>query len=296
MKGLSERFFAALLRNKILSSDRLGEEGEAQACGGALEVLNRSVPEVLFIRLLTLGLIRGAMFEDMVKNPCQLVRGGRNRLRRPFAGAHAPIITAQGGLGAPQGLGRQAQGLRRAAVAFEGLAAQHLAPRDVVVGCQAQPRGKLLLGGPLAHIRADFRQEDLGTAGLQALHGRQIKAQNPIQAGPHVEGRRILGMGVGLGIRPQGRRGRLLLIGGLDGGIVLLEVGVTFLHLRGVEVIERQRLLEGKDVFGTIVPTERLDNLRLTALAAPVAQARQDLRVPLPGHDRPDDLPLPSCR
>ena len=109
------------------------------------------------------------MFEDMVKNPGQLVRGGRDRLRGAFAGPQPPIITAQGRLGAPQRLRRQAQHLRRAAVAFEGLAAQHLAPRDVVVRSQAQPRGEVLLGGPLAHIRADFRQEHLGTARLQAL-------------------------------------------------------------------------------------------------------------------------------
>ena len=184
----------------------MGEEGEAQARGGALEVTNRPLPEVLFIGLLTLGLIGRAMFEDMIENAGQLMRGGGDRLRGAFTGAQPAIITAQGRLGAPQGLRRQAQGLRRAAVAFEGLAAQHLAPRDVIMRGQAQPRGEVLLGGPLAHIRADLRHEHLGTARLQAVGGRQIHAQNPIQARPHVKRRGILGMGVGLGIRPQGRR------------------------------------------------------------------------------------------
>src|SRR5215208_5098219 len=105
-KGLSERFFAAprlLLRNKISSSDRLGDEGETQPSGATLEVRNRSLTEVLLIGLLTLGLIRRAMLEDMVENTRQLMRGGRDRLRGAFAGAHAPIIPAQGRLGAPQG-------------------------------------------------------------------------------------------------------------------------------------------------------------------------------------------------
>ena len=71
--------------------------------------------------------------------------------------------------------------------------------------------------------------------------------------------------------------------GRLDGRIVLLEVGVAFLHLRRIEVIEGQRLLERKDVLGAVVAAQRLGNLGLTALAAPVAQARQDLRVALAG-------------
>ena len=160
------------------------------------------------------------MFEDMIENPRQLMRGGGDRLRRPFTGPQPAVITAQGRLGAPQGLGRQAQGLGRAAVAFEGRAAQHLAARDVIIGRQAQPGSKVLLRGPLAQVRADLRHDDLGTAGLQPVGGRQIDAQNPIQARPHVERRGILGMGVGLGVGPQGRRGRLV-VGRLDGRIVL---------------------------------------------------------------------------
>ena len=265
----------------------MGEEREAQARGGALEVTNRPLPEVLFISLLTLRLIGRAMFEDMIEHPGQLMRGGGDRLRRPFTGPQPPIITAQGRLRAPQRLRRQAQPLRRAAVAFEGLAAQHLAPRDVVMRSHAQPGGEVLLGGPLAHVRADFRQEHLGTARLQAVYGSQIHAQNPIQAGAHVKGRGILGLGVGLGLRPQRRRRGLLVIDRLDDRIVLFEIGVAVLHLRGVEVIEGQRLLERKHVFGTVMPAQRLGNLRLTAVAAPLAQARQDLRVALPGRQSP---------
>ena len=265
----------------------MGEEREAQSRGGALEVTNRSLPEVLFIGLLTLGLIGRAMFEHMIENPRQLMRGGRDRLRGPFAGPHAPIITAQGRLGAPQGLGRQAQGLRRAAVAFEGLAAQHLAPRDVVMGSQAQPRGKVLLGGPLAHIRADFRHEDLRTAGLQA---RRWPSDQPPESDTSRPARQTPGHswhGSWAWDRAPRAAGASLVIGGLDGRIVLLEVGVAFLHLRGVEVIEGQRLLERKDVFGAVVAAQRLGNLGLTALAAPVAQARQDLRVALAGRQSP---------
>src|SRR6266852_8120228 len=169
------RFFASaalwLLRNKISSSDRLGDEGEAQSSCATLEVTKGSLAEVLVIGLLTLGLIGSAMFEDMIEHTRQLVRGGRNRRRRPFAGSQPAIITAQGRLRAPQRLRRQAQRLRRTAVAFEGLAAQHLAPRDVIMGSQAQPRGKVLLRGPLAHIGADLRQEHLRTARLQAVGG-----------------------------------------------------------------------------------------------------------------------------
>ena len=108
--------FALLLRNKLSGRDRLGEEREAQAGGGAREVTNGAVTEVLVIGLLTLRLIRCAMGKDMVENASQFMRGGGDRRGWPLAGAQAAIITAQGRLRAAQGLGGQAQHLRRTAV------------------------------------------------------------------------------------------------------------------------------------------------------------------------------------
>ena len=60
--------------------------------------------------------------------------GGGDRLRGAFTGPQPAVITAQGRLGAPQGLGRQAQGLGRATVAFEGVCcgAPHNEVRRVV--------------------------------------------------------------------------------------------------------------------------------------------------------------------
>src|SRR5918996_2584429 len=77
--------FAALLRNKISGSDRLGEEREAQSRRGALEVTNGPLTEVVFIGLLTLRLIRSARVEDMRENPRQLMRGGGDGVRGAFA-------------------------------------------------------------------------------------------------------------------------------------------------------------------------------------------------------------------
>jgi hypothetical protein len=103
--------FALLLRNKISGSDRLGEEGEAQSRRGALEVTNSPLTEVVFIEFLTLRLIRRAMFEHMIEHTRQLMGGGRDRRRGAFAGSQPAVIAAQGRLGAPQRLRRQAQRL-----------------------------------------------------------------------------------------------------------------------------------------------------------------------------------------
>src|SRR5581483_6104952 len=97
-----------LLRNKLSGSERLGEEREAQPCSVTFEVANRALALMLIIGLLTLRLIRGAMFKDMVENAGQLMRRGRNRRRWAFAGPQATIITAQGRLRAPQRLRGQA--------------------------------------------------------------------------------------------------------------------------------------------------------------------------------------------
>ncbi len=121
-KGLGVRFFAALLRNKTLGSDRLGEEREAQSRRGALEVTDRPLTEVLVIGLLTLWLIRSAMFEHMIENTRQLMRSGRGRLRGAFARPQPAVITAQGRLRAPHAtilcsIGVQNQTQKRAAAA-----------------------------------------------------------------------------------------------------------------------------------------------------------------------------------
>ena len=59
---------------KCSSRDRLGEEREAQPCRVPFEVANRSVTNMFIIGLLTLRLIRGAMFKDVVENPGQLTQ------------------------------------------------------------------------------------------------------------------------------------------------------------------------------------------------------------------------------
>lgn len=70
---------------------------------------------------------------------------------------------------------------------------------------------------------------------------------------------------------------------------MLLKVGVACLDLPRVEVIQGQRLRERKDGFGTRMATQRPGNLRLTVVAADVAQPRHALRLSLPGHDGPED-------
>src|SRR6266849_1328253 len=90
------RFFAALLRNKISGSDRLGEKREAQSRRGPFEMTNSPLTEVLVIGLLTLRLIGSAMFEHMIEHPRQLMRRGRDRVRRAFARPQPAVITAQG--------------------------------------------------------------------------------------------------------------------------------------------------------------------------------------------------------
>lgn len=54
------------------------------------------------------------MLTQVIDNACQFVSRGRDGRLGPLARPQAAVIPAQGGLGVPQGLGRQAQGLRGA--------------------------------------------------------------------------------------------------------------------------------------------------------------------------------------
>ena len=201
--------------------------------------MDSPLPEVLFIELLTLRLIRRTMFKDMIEHTGQLMRGGGDCLRRAFARPQPPIITAQGRLGASQRLRHQAQHLCRTTVAVEGFAAQPLPPEISLCGANPSQEAKCFSVGHLLRSVPISDTSTWETTRLQASCSRQIQAQNPIQAGAHVKCRGVRGLGVGLGIRSQRRRRGLRVRDRLDRRIVLFDVGVAVLHLRGVEVRQR---------------------------------------------------------
>jgi len=152
---------------------------------------------ILLGRDMLIGL---TMFQEMINNARQFMRGGDNGLGTAQTGSHPPIECAQGARAATERLRRQPQGLRRPIVHVERAASDHLAARNVVVGRQSQPRAKMFFGAPLPHIRSRFSHHQLHGALIQSRHLCQVHTGQAVQMSTHITGGRVLAMRVDFAI------------------------------------------------------------------------------------------------
>src|SRR5215469_13222730 len=69
---------------------------------------------------------------------------------------------------------------------------EHLVSADPVVWAKSQPRSKVCLGFPSAHVESHFTYQRLGDHHVDAVNPRQIYSCNPLQFIGEVELRSIL--------------------------------------------------------------------------------------------------------
>ena len=85
-------------------------------------------------------------------------------------------------------MGGQPEGRRGPVGGLFRAGAQGLPARDVLVGGQAKPGGKVLHRGPPMHIQADFGDDRLDGEHLQAIDLGQIHTGHLIQVAAQIEG------------------------------------------------------------------------------------------------------------
>src|SRR6266849_3313145 len=69
--------------------------------------------------------------------------------------------------------------------------AEHLVSTDAVVGTQSQPRSKVCLRVPPAHVQPHLTDHRLGYQQVNAIDPRQIHPADPVEFAAQVKARRV---------------------------------------------------------------------------------------------------------
>ena len=174
---------------------------------------------------------------------------------------------------------------------FKCFVPQYLAPGDLVFGRQSQPGAEMLLGRKLLpDIAPHFHDHRLRQRDPKAIHQAQIHTTDPIQVFADLLRilRCILAVRVPLLVRYRWQFSALPI--GTYHSILTIDLLVTGLDLLRVKIIQLQRLLQDKQMLFPPSPGQRFSNLLFTVLATRVPQRCQHPGIPLPCHDRADDL------
>jgi hypothetical protein len=200
------------------------------------------------------------------------MRAARRRWKAP----RAVSVRATVGRHAERGRGPIGRGLCARA--------QQPPARDFVARREREPRGEVLLGGPAAHVGANFRDQREGRLWRDAVDLGEVDAP-----GERVEGRPNLEPGLVAARGPFDTRRRHGRRGGEAPGRQGLQVRLngtvarTELHLTGL--VEREILLKHEQVFRSIVAGQGLFNGGAGRAAAMVTVRGEVMRVAAPRED-----------
>jgi hypothetical protein len=193
---------------------------------------------------------------------------GRDRLRRAEPAAEATILRPEVALAAQERGGGEAE---RRGLPIDDVAsasAQDLVAAGAIVGTEPEPRGEMGLGLPAGHVEADFADQGLGDADIDAVDAGEIDATDAGELVPEIKLRRLRSRLAG---RPAGRRrgvdGVARLVG--HGVQVRLEGPVAFDDALPIGVIEVDLLL------GSVWATTR------RTAAEPLASSMSFLAIPV---------------
>lgn len=127
---------------------------EAEARGAALKLLDDTISVPLLVLISSRILVLHAEAHRAVEEDGELARRGGHGLGLADPASQATVERAEGSLGAADVDGHEAQLRRKAAGALAGAGGEHLATADLAPRRQTEPRGEVLLGGPLAEVGA----------------------------------------------------------------------------------------------------------------------------------------------
>jgi hypothetical protein len=130
-----------------------------------------ALPGPLFIVLRAQIATWGAMGQQVVDDARDFMGGGDDGRFGALASPHPPVVGSQASVAATDGLRREPKGLAGAIAGLQRAPASDLPAGDLVTGGQSQPGTTGLRVGPLPGVQADFGEDGLHGAGIQAGDG-----------------------------------------------------------------------------------------------------------------------------
>src|SRR5438067_1691131 len=166
-----------------LDSGTLGgfDQGVSQRLRPAGHLLHHSVTVLLFVVVHAPAHVCRAVLEHRVDEPGELVGGGRDRFWGAQPGLHPAEERANGTLAVVESRRRQSQRGGRPVGTGLGPPTQDLAPRDLLVRTEAQPRGAVFHGRPATHVQANLAEDNQGRRLVNALDLGQVHPRHPVQ-------------------------------------------------------------------------------------------------------------------
>ena len=106
------------------------------------------------------------LLQHMVENFCQFMGRRRGGFGWPQFAPHAAKKRSQIAGARAETLGGHAQGATGAILDPPTARGEHFASTDLIIGTEAQPGGKMLVGRPFMHIEAHLCEDDVDRWGL----------------------------------------------------------------------------------------------------------------------------------
>ena len=128
------------------------------------------------------------LLQHMVENFCKFMGRGRRRFRRSQFATHAAMKCPERAGARAETLGGHAPGAPGAILDPPTACGEHFAATDLVIGTEAQPGGKMLVGRPLMPIEAHLGEDDRDRWGLSPRHVGEVDAGDPVERGPESKG------------------------------------------------------------------------------------------------------------
>jgi hypothetical protein len=141
------------------------------------------------------------LLQHMVDNFGQFVGRGRGGFGWPEFAPHTAKKRPKRAGARAETLCGHAQGATGTILDPPTARGEHFAATDLIIGTEAQPGHKMLVGRPFMPIEAHLCEDDMDRGGLSPRHLREVDAGDPVEMGSQIKG----GF-VSLGASMRGRR------------------------------------------------------------------------------------------
>lgn len=249
-----------MLRNKAWLSGSFQLKAELSSL--FLETPDHALTLLFVIVDSTWVMVIDTMFEHMIDDTSQFMGGGNIGYRCPMTGLHTAIESTKSRVRTTHRLGREAQCSGNGIVRFVRVTPLDLASTDFIVGAESQPGSEMTSRRPLAHIRADVRQDGLCRTGINPINVGEVYARHSIETSRQVVIGLVLAPPALVGV--WGRRAHLIKRKRLQLSVHRLHLHVQCRHLPTVRLVQFDRLLQREEVFSPPIARQRAGNLLST--------------------------------
>src|SRR6201993_4876160 len=262
-------------------------EDEAEGLGTATQILDdpRAITDFVGGRA---GIsVVHPVTQGVVEENRDLACGGGGWLDLADARGEPPVKGSESGVGSSHRHRGEPQERRGPAPRAARARREHLAPGDLVAWRQAKPGGEVLGARPGGEVVTALGDQLEREVWAEAVDLREVLAEQRKERRANIEPRAVR-----LPAHATARRGQRTDLTAATQAELLqdgLDPGIAGRCLLLVCFVKSERLLECKEVLGTVIPRERLCDRFDAGVAARVAQMCQHCGITLAYHDCPDD-------